>query len=152
VPTNRFTGAPTIAAHADELLAQLRTQTGQEPMVMAPHYGRAALLTFYMRGNPNVLCVSSLTGNRPTSWDFWESTVVAGNTSLLGRPALIVGGTEALWLKSFDSVRCIGPLRGDHRHDRPGFMALGFRGMHLPNDTPIAPTMHNQHPTPEGEP
>ncbi len=152
VPTGRFTGAATIGTHADELVAQLRSETGQEPFVMATHYGRTALLTFYMQQHPNVFCVSSLTGGRRTSWDFWESTIVAGNTSLLGRPALIVGGTEELWLQHFAAVRNIGALRGDPKRGRHAFLATGFRGLPLPSSSAIAPSQQPPLEQPQTQP
>lgn len=134
VPTWRLTGAQTIGEHAGELVRELEEQTHQKPFIMATHYGRTALLAFYMPGQPTVFCVSSLTGGRRTSWDFWPDTIVAGNAALLGRPALVVGGDEALWRKHFDRVENIGALRGDAKKNRHAFLGYGFRGLPLPQD------------------
>jgi hypothetical protein len=131
VPTGRFTGAREIGAHAGELAIKLREETGKEPFVMATHYGRTALLAFYMPDQPTTFCVSSLTGGRRTSWDFWPETIVAGNTSLLGRPAIVIGADETLWAKHFDRVVNIGALRGDSKRKRYAYLCYGFRGMPL---------------------
>lgn len=131
IPTGRLVGAREIGKHAGEIVNRVREETKQEPFIMATHYGRTALLAFYMPAQPTVFCVSSLTGGRKTSWDFWPSTIVAGNAGLLDRPALVVGGDQALWEKHFDRVNNIGALRGDSKAHRHAFVCYGFRGLPL---------------------
>ncbi len=130
VPLHRFQGAERMAAHADRIVADLAHDTGKVPFVMAMHYGRASQLAFYMRGRPVVYCASHYLGlGRPTQYDYFEDTDLRADQGLIGRPALVIGGTREVWLGLFDRVELIGTLDGDGKRDRPAFAAYGYTGM-----------------------
>jgi hypothetical protein len=128
VPAGRLMGAETLGAHASEHLTLLSQQTGQQAIIMTQHYGRAAMLSFYAPSKPDIYCASLLTGGRTTSWDFWPHKQIVGNASLVGRPALLVGGTQEQWEPLFSRVEPIGGLRGDAKPDRVAFYGYNFRG------------------------
>jgi len=50
VPLGRFTGADLMAQHMDRLCAEVEKETGQRPIILVQHYGRAAQFGFYMKG------------------------------------------------------------------------------------------------------
>jgi cytochrome bd-type quinol oxidase subunit 2 len=135
VPVGRFTGAQRMGAHAGRIVEELRSQSGQEPFVIAHHYGRASQLSYYMPGRPDVYCSSSvMPGGRVTPWDFWPELDLRRAVALGGRPALVVGLTHRHWEAVFERVEYVGALEGDHKLDkdgrptRPAFRAYGFRG------------------------
>lgn len=149
VPVGRFTSADEMGRHAGRLLEQLRAETGQEPFLMAQHYGRASQLWYYTPGQPITYCASSLVGGgRKTPWDYWKDTDLRRpRPELLGRPAVVVGATLADWTPYFARVREVGALEGDHklRKDgtptRPAFVCEGFLGFDRAGaaQTPPAP-------------
>ena len=130
IPIHRFTGAKDMAAHVDRIGASLREETGEEPFVMAVHYGRASQLAFYLAGRPVVYCAGSLVQQgRRTQYDFWEDTDLSRVQGLLvGRPGVVVGATARVWSSVFDAVRDEGRLDGDGKRARPAFGGVGFRG------------------------
>ncbi|MBX3410508.1 MAG: glycosyltransferase family 39 protein [Phycisphaeraceae bacterium] len=130
IPIHRFTGAKDMAAHVERIGASLREETGEEPFVMAVHYGRASQLAFYLSGRPVVYCAGSLVQQgRRTQYDFWEDTDLSRVQGLLvGRPGVVVGATAGVWASVFDAVRDEGRLDGDGKRARPAFGGVGFRG------------------------
>jgi len=128
VPLGRFMGADTLAAHAHRLGDELAHETGKEPFYIAMHYGRASQLAFYLPGRPVVYCSSSrMLDGRRTQYDLWEQTNLA-RPSLMGRPAVVIGGTGEAWSVAFDAVHEVGRLEGDRKRGRPAFKAYAYRG------------------------
>jgi hypothetical protein len=136
IPIGRFTGADRMAAHVEQLSAELQAKATQlqgfpsdKPFIMAQHYGRAAQLAFYMQGHPTVYCSSSLLADgRLTPYDFWLQTDLRRNDHLIGRPAIVIGLTKEDWAPLFDSIEEVGTLDGDGKKNRPAFKAYNFRG------------------------
>jgi 4-amino-4-deoxy-L-arabinose transferase-like glycosyltransferase len=60
IPVGRFTNAKLMGEDAAVHVQRLRETTGQEPFIIANHYGRASQLWYYMPGKPMVYCSSSL--------------------------------------------------------------------------------------------
>ncbi len=89
VPIRRLTGGHELAAEADRLRAQLRAQTGSEPLVIGARYTITALLAYYLPDHPTVHCAGLYLGERRTSYDDFASTDLRSPT-LLGRPAVLV--------------------------------------------------------------
>jgi 4-amino-4-deoxy-L-arabinose transferase-like glycosyltransferase len=139
IPVERVTGMREHAQAAVEQLDAIRVETGLEPFVMTDHYGRAALLAFYLPGRPDVLNASSLLGGRRSQHDLWAPTSPgdpATARALRGRPALLLGRTGRDWLGSFESVRAIGPLGGEPKPDsRTAWVGIGYRGFPNPGGT-----------------
>jgi 4-amino-4-deoxy-L-arabinose transferase-like glycosyltransferase len=155
IPLHRLMGAPEMAAHVERLRDELSERTGQEPFVMAVHYGRAAQLAFYMKGRPVVYCPGSLVqSGRPTQYDYWEDTdLMRVQPALLGRPAIVVGANADVWAVVFESVHEEGRLDGDGKRGRHAYIGLGFRGFPvggIPDESPMAPDeAPNDEPPPE---
>jgi hypothetical protein len=122
---------------ADEMALQAVAEAEEhlagegEPFYMTVHYGRASLLAFYLPGQPRVYAAQSLLGGRKTQYDMWPETDLRNPEtieSLLGRPAVLMGGTTELWNPAFDEVVDRGRLPADPKADRRTFTARGFRG------------------------
>jgi len=140
VPVGRFTGATLMGQDAAKLMSQLRAETGQEPFIIANHYGRASQLWYYLPPRDDgsrvpVYCSSSvMPGGRKTPWDFWPSMDFRRATGLDGRPAVAVGLSTWHWQQVFANVRKHGALEGDHKRNkqgepsRPAFLCAGFKG------------------------
>jgi 4-amino-4-deoxy-L-arabinose transferase-like glycosyltransferase len=139
IPVGRLTNADDMAGHVRELRADLRRETGMEPIVIAVHYGRASQLWYYLdrlreagEARGVVYCSSSLMpGGRTTPWDYWPRTnlrdpVQAG--ALVGRAAVCVGLSGYHWEQAFARVEHVGALRGDHKKNRHAYRCFVFRG------------------------
>ncbi|HBS27918.1 MAG TPA: hypothetical protein DEB06_00355 [Phycisphaerales bacterium] len=137
----RESNADLAATHARELArrdrehaAALRERTGAEPMYIADHYMRAALLAYYAPGRPSACSAVSLLGGRRSSYDFFPDTDLRG-PALLGRPAVLVGAAPERWDRalSFDEVFPLSIRQG-----RTPAMAAGlnYRG---PRSEPAPP-------------
>lgn len=128
-PVGRLEGGVIMARTVQTMREQVMAESGHggAPFVMTIHYGQAAQLAFYLPDRPAVFCASSRTGGRPTQHDFWSDTDLA-DPALLGRPAIIVGGSGPLWAQIFDRVEDEGLLPGVERKGLHAFRAYGFRG------------------------
>ena len=84
------------AAAVAACVAQLKAQSGREPVLMSGHYMVAALHAFYMPGRPAVYCVQQRFGGRPSAYDFWKRTAPNAPT-LRGRDAILLGKNAELW-------------------------------------------------------
>lgn len=131
IPMGRLMGARELSLAADRLVADVSTETGQVPFVIAQQYGRASILAFYMPGRPTVYCSSAKSEGRKTQYDMWPQTSLE-DPSLLGRPAVLVGGKLEEWTPAFQSVRLFGHLEGETKRDRQTFIGLGYRGFPPP--------------------
>jgi hypothetical protein len=129
VPMSRMSGADVQAAHVQRLLNDLPPSS----FVIAKHYGRASQAAFYLPGRPRVYCSSShMDGGRRTQYDVWPFTDLANpdtQRTLIGKSAVMLGGTVAEWQPWFESVVEIGALEGDRKRGRPAFIGKGYRGL-----------------------
>ncbi len=134
VPIHRLTGADVRAGHVARLLAAEQLAAGDAlesryPFVIAHLYGPAAQMAYYLPGRPVVYCSSAYDGGRRTQYDYFPDTDLERVTpQLLGRSAVMIGGTEESWRYVFDSVTPVGKLEGEKKDDRPAFTGRGFRG------------------------
>jgi hypothetical protein len=129
VPLHRFMGADRMASHVARLEDTLRESTGQEPFVVAAHYGRASQLAFYLPGRPTVYCSSSLMlEGRRTQYDYWPQTDLRRADALRGRPGVAIGRTLEEWAAVFERVELVGTLEGDGKKGRPAYLGWNFRG------------------------
>lgn len=133
VPLSRLMGADVQALHVSRLLAGLRDETGQEPFVIAAHYGRASQQAFYLPGRPRgmVTCASARLGGRRTQYDYWPQTSL-DDPARLGRPAVLLGAAREDWEPVFERVVEVGTLEGDRKRGRPAFLGYGYRGWNAP--------------------
>ncbi len=130
VPLGRVTGAEEMARDVERLLEELRVETGLEPFVISQHYGRASQLAFYMKGRPTVYSASSLIGGgRKTQYDMWSQTDLRLDHGLQGRPAVVIGGDDAIWTGPFERVETVGRLEGDRKRGRDAHKAYGYTGV-----------------------
>lgn len=127
-PMGRLMGADQMAASVAKLAKEVEQETGQEPLIVAQHYGRSSLMAFYLPGRPTVYCASSLTGGRRTQYDFWAHTDLNDLEKLGSLPAVLIGGSEEQWAAAFDRVELFGQLEGESKSGRQTFIGYGYRG------------------------
>ncbi|MGH7132625.1 MAG: ArnT family glycosyltransferase [Phycisphaerales bacterium] len=130
IPLGRIMAARPFAFSLQTQRDMVTEKTGAQPFVMTSHYGRAALLSFYLPDRPVVHCASSRTGGRIVQQDFWSDTNL-DDPALLGRNAIIVSpaNMEPNWKVAFDRVEKLKPLQGEHKTDNAAFVAYGFKGL-----------------------
>lgn len=132
IPAHRLTGMRVHAAAVARAFDDLERATGQTPVVMAEHYGRASQLEFYLGAQYPVFCAQSLLGGRRTQYDLWTSTDMRNPTldaELRGRPALLLGGRRDQWEPGFDELTDIGALEGEPKpKTRTAWIGLGYKG------------------------
>ena len=142
IPLDRITGMREHAQAAQRILEDLESQTGEQPIIITEHYGRASQLAFYLNGHPTTYCNSALVGGRKTQYDMWPSTNLANPqtlASLQGRPALLMGGRIDQWTPAFNQVKDIGQLDGepiDNRTSYIGYNFTNFDSWHPPYPPP----------------
>jgi 4-amino-4-deoxy-L-arabinose transferase-like glycosyltransferase len=100
VPLERLRGGRRLAAQMDDLVAEIRAQTGREPFIVAKTYADASQLAFYMQGHPTTYCAASRLGWRRNTYDFWKDTDLTA-PALRGRPVVMVGGLAGKWQAAF---------------------------------------------------
>jgi 4-amino-4-deoxy-L-arabinose transferase-like glycosyltransferase len=93
---HRVTGNREIAQRVAKLTRALERETGLKPFIVAAGYSRASLLAFYMPDHPGVHCASALMGGRETAYDYFLDANLS-DPGLLGKPAILVGGTSSDW-------------------------------------------------------
>lgn len=131
IPMYRMVGMREHAQDAQRILDELRERTGQEPFVITNHYGRASVLAFYLPGHPIVYCNSAHIGGRRTQYDIWDETNIthpATRASLIGRPALMLGGPAHHWDAGFDSIEPIDPLINEPKEHGTAYIGIGYNG------------------------
>jgi len=131
IPAARFHGLREHARHAQRVLDDLRARTASDPFVMSAHYGRASQLAFYLRGEPDTYGASAALGGRRTQYDIWPHTDLRNpetHARLLGRDALLMGGSVKEWEALFARVEPIGPLESEPVDDRGSFLGFGYTG------------------------
>ena len=95
----RITGFRSTVRNVERAADGLAKTTGQEPLLIASTYGRAALLAFYVKGHPHVCSADSYMGGRESSYDYFSDTDL-GNPQLLGRPAILLDNEQWVWEKA----------------------------------------------------
>jgi len=123
----RLTAAPELASSVDQLRHQLRNETGQEPLIIAEHYGRASLMAFYLTDQPTVYCASSLTVGRRNQYDLWTDHDL-DDPALIGRPAVFLRSHPDAYPDLFKRQTDLGSLPGDHKPNRHTFLGYGYLG------------------------
>jgi hypothetical protein len=134
-PIDRLTAGPTLASGVTDLLARHAALADHQAMVVTDHYGRAALLEFYLNGRANqtprtpvfITCASHALGGPRTQFDLW-ATHRLDNPALLGRPALLLGGRAQRWAPLFGGVEPLEPITADHKR-RGVFVGRAYRGL-----------------------
>ncbi len=129
IPLYRMTGMREHAAAATESINDLRAYTGQEPLIMSEHYGRASQLAFYLPGQPTVYCTSAQVGGRKTQYDMWTHTDLSNPKTLaplLGRPGLLFGGKPHHWTCAFDNFTNIGKLENEPKQKNTTYIGFNF--------------------------
>lgn len=125
--THRILGVETYIARLHQLAREHKERTGAEPLLISYHYGIAAQMTFYLPNHPMVRVAGSRLGVRRTQWDLWPDLDLA-DPSLVGRDALLVGGSDRQWSAWFDRVQDLGVLPEDPRRSRWTYVGERFRG------------------------
>ncbi|PCI07091.1 hypothetical protein COB72_10825 [bacterium] len=129
IPLYRMTGMREHAAAATLSIDDLRAYTGQEPIIMSEHYGRASQLAFYLPGQPTVYCTSAQVGGRKTQYDMWTHTDLANPDTLaplLGRPGILFGGKPHHWTCAFDGFTNIGKLENEPKEKNTTYIGFNF--------------------------
>ncbi|MBX3379577.1 MAG: glycosyltransferase family 39 protein [Phycisphaeraceae bacterium] len=127
VALHRLMGAPEFAKAIERLgRVQMEGESGT-PLLISYHYGVAAQLTFYLPDHPMVFVAGSRLGYRRTQWDLWPDMSLS-QPGLIGRNALLIGGSEAQWSPAFRSLTDLGHLSEDLRRDRWVYFGRGFLG------------------------
>ena len=125
-------------AEIDKLADRVREETGEEPVYIAVHYGRASQLAFYLEGRPTTYAASSHFGDgRRTQYDVWPSTDLANPETadrLRGRNAILSNGSVADWLRIFERVEDAGILPHEPKAGRHTLIGYGFTG--VPDERP----------------
>jgi len=131
IPMYRMTGMREHALDAQRALDEIRERTGQDPFVMTDHYGRASVLAFYLPDHPVVYCSSAHIGGRRTQYDIWDETNIATpdtHASLIGRPALMLGGPPHHWEDAFETIEELGQLINEPKDHGTAYIGIGYKG------------------------
>ena len=102
---------------ADRLALASRAAAGGErgfasPLLISSHYQKASLLAFGLSDHPSVFSAVSALGGRPSPYDFFPDTDLTDPT-LVGRPALLIGGSPKKWAAAFDVGEVFRLSEGD---------------------------------------
>jgi 4-amino-4-deoxy-L-arabinose transferase-like glycosyltransferase len=103
----RISGHRQRAAALQAIIDATRDDSDRPPLVITRYYMDAALDAFYLPGHPQVFNAGAMTGQRPTSYDFWPSNDLS-SPALLGRSAVMDGVSPTHpWeqVLRFDSIR-----------------------------------------------
>ncbi|MFI5381050.1 MAG: ArnT family glycosyltransferase [Tepidisphaerales bacterium] len=119
----RITGHGQAAA---EMAAAIRSATrpGESaPIPVCRYYMSAALRAFYLPTRPRVYNAGVQVGKRPTAYDFWPDTDLAG-PELLGRNLLLDGHADAPWeqVLAFDEIQVID--------NGKFYLGINYHGLH----------------------
>jgi len=150
IPAARFHGMREHAAHAARTLEALRARTGGDPFVISAHSGRSSQLAFYLDAEPVVYCAGEILGGRMTQYDLWPKTNLrnpATHARLVGRDALLMGGSAERWGAIFERVEPIGPLDREPAEGRSSYLGFGYTGV-LPDDETTGPEAHGSERAP----
>lgn len=82
------------------------------PLLISSHYQKASLLAFGLSDHPSVFSAVSALGGRPSPYDFFPDTDLT-DPMLVGRPALLIGGSPTKWAAAFDVGEVFRLSEGD---------------------------------------
>jgi hypothetical protein len=119
----RISGHRQRAAQLQAIIDATHDEFGRPPLVITRYYMDAALDAFYLPGHPQVFNAGTMTGQRPTSYDFWPSNDLS-SPALLNRSAVMDGYSPTHpWdqVLRFDSIT---PVTGAKI-----FQARNYRGI-----------------------
>ncbi|MFT5423911.1 MAG: 4-amino-4-deoxy-L-arabinose transferase-like glycosyltransferase [Phycisphaerales bacterium] len=139
LPTHRLMGFGEIAAQVELGRERAREQTGLEPFMMTVSYGRAALLEFYLEGEPEVFCAARYnpSGGSGRQYDVWAHTDLeraSVRESLLGRPGVMIRRDETYWERGFVSVERLGEVQYKPTKAYGIFLGLEYTGFETGTD------------------
>jgi 4-amino-4-deoxy-L-arabinose transferase-like glycosyltransferase len=135
-PVALVTGHRADAELLQSVLADLKQRGEPAPLIVARHYMRAGLLSFYSPSHPTVYTAGKYLGKRSTTFDQWDDTRL-DNPALYGRSLLLCGNgdgnndvpwsaalifdsPESLANNQFTLVRNYQGPRPDHPRALPG--------------------------------
>lgn len=124
VPLERLYGASELAAEVGKVREQVRSELGQEPLIIAKTYLPASQLAFYLPDHPTTYCAASYLGGRRTTYDFWDETDLT-DPRLQGRPAILVGREPEAWRKAL----VLGEVKQVESVPVPIFVAWDYQGV-----------------------
>ena len=119
----RISGHRAHAAALQAVIDATHDDSGRPPLIITRYYMDAALDAFYLPGHPQVFNAGTMTGQRPTSYDFWPSNDLS-SPSLFGRSAVMDGYSPTHpWdhVLRFDSITPIPAAKI--------FQARGYHGL-----------------------
>jgi hypothetical protein len=120
-PTARLSGWEQLAATVDDIRQRVRTETGEEPVVVGTHWTLPGTLRFHCAGHPDVYSIGIPNGSdRHSQYDLWRPNPVDDAQVFRGRSFVIVGDIGPEVAKAFERV------------EQPG------RAVHAPNGVPVA--------------
>jgi hypothetical protein len=113
-PTCRLRGwRNTLAATVDRLREEIRSSSGEEPVVAGAGWTLPGELAFYCVGHPDVYSLGLQLGDRHSQYDFWRPNPVDDPEQFRGRTFIVVGSIPSLLAKAFETL--------DPPHDVPHF-------------------------------
>jgi hypothetical protein len=125
IPYHRISGHREFAVSVDTLV-RARTPPVEQPGFIADQYTRAALLAYYLPGQPRVASATSFLGGRRSAYDFFHDTSLH-RPDLLGRDAVLIGSTPQRWSAAFTFDRV--DLLLDRAERRPAvYCGVNYRG------------------------
>lgn len=132
VSMDRISGQREVAA----AVAGVMEREGAT-FVVAHRYDGASLLAFYLpgpgpgagAGHPVVRSAASFMGDRRSAYDFFTDCSL-NDPSLIGRDAVLVGGSEQRWARAlrFDGFRDAGVVETRWGRRVPVRIGIGYRG------------------------
>jgi hypothetical protein len=123
--------AATVAPVRETFSQSMREQGRGEPLVIAARYTSAAWLAFYLPDQPRVSSAASFRGDRASAYDVFEQTRL-DRPDLVGKPAIVVGGSPEGWAESAVRLDQLTQVAGEPRRV---YTAGAFLGVRRDDDT-----------------
>ena len=110
------------AAKLQDVIDQVTAPDGAPPLIVVRHYQTAALMSFYLRGNPDVSSSGRYIDKRPSNFDHWPGTNLE-NPAHFGKRMVLDSEDRFVWddVLFFDTKREAG--NGQH------WIAENYRGV-----------------------
>ncbi|MFG0305370.1 MAG: ArnT family glycosyltransferase [Phycisphaerales bacterium JB040] len=132
LPAHRLMGFRSIADEAAEAMRRAENETGRPAFAMGVTYGRTALLSFYLPGQPTTYCAARYrTGRSGRQYDLWPHTDLENpetHAALAGRPGVLVQWPQAFWEQAFETVTPVGEVQRKPDRFYPVWIGTGYRG------------------------
>jgi len=136
LPAHRLMGFRAIADTAAEAMQRAEDETGRPAFAMGVTYGRTALLSFYLPGQPTTYCAARYrTGGSGRQYDLWTHTDLEHpdtHATLAGRPGVLVQWPAAFWEHAFDTVTPVGTVQRKPDQFYPVWIGSDYRGWDEP--------------------